>query len=202
MSSLDEILGDLSRGVGGLSARAASTLFASSASALMPAFREWAAIGVEAREHNARVPIVERAIEIGFELATTGTTQADLPALLQRLEWITPRRQDASPGATTAQDCLVCADVAIRVHVDPSFSCGPVVEYLLEPVLTSAMHHVAPASADDPDRQRAADAILQDQGVMGAVGFLWFAIMSLHSRPNPDRPVIDAIKSRAAVLLP
>lgn len=204
MSSLDDILGDLSRGIGALSTRATSTLFAASAAALIPAFRDWASLTANARDHATSIPMLERAIAVGFELSLTGTTQADLPAILQRLEWITPSRTQAAAGSTAAQDCLICADVAIRTHVEPAFACGPVIEYALEPVLLSATHRVS-AAADPGDglgRPLAADALLEDARVMGAVGFMWFAIMRLRSKPEPDALTIEEIRSRATVLLP
>jgi hypothetical protein len=216
VSSLDDILGDLSRGVAALSTRATSALFASSASALLPAFQSWATRGSSSTEHKASLPILERAIEIGFELARTGTTQADIPALLQRLEWITPMTdapagpttkespEDAGPVSTAAQDCLICADVAIRVHVDPTFSAGPVIEYALEPLLLAETRRVEaePEQGDGDEHPAAADALLGDTRVMAAVGFMWFAIMRLRSKPEPDPATIDEIRTRAAVLMP
>jgi hypothetical protein len=203
VSSLDDILGDLSRGVGALSTRATSTLFAASAAALAPAFRDWATLGEQAHDQAASVPLLEQAIEIGFELSLTGASETDLPATLRRLEWITPSRTQA-PGSTAAQDCLICADVAIRVHVEPAFACGPVVEYALEPVLLAATQRVSAAA--DPEnglgRPLAADALLEDARVMGAVGFMWFAIMRLRPKPEPDAHTIEEIRSRATVLLP
>jgi hypothetical protein len=215
VSSLDDILGDLSRGVASLSTRATSALFASTASALLPAFQSWATRGANAKEHRASVPILEKAIDVGFELARTGTTQADIAALLQRLEWITPKPDDTPPRksksgedpvavATVAQDCLICADVAIRVHVEPDFSAAPVIEYALEPVLLAETRRVEaqPESGDGDEPPAAADALLGDTRVMAAVGFMWFAIMRLRSKPIPDPATIEEIRSRATVLMP
>jgi hypothetical protein len=216
VSSLDDILGDLSRGVAALSTRATSALFAASASALAPAFQSWATRSDNVEEHKASVPILERAIEIGFELARTGTTQADIPALLQRLEWITPMPddtagptrkesdQEAKAVSTAAQDCLICADVAIRVHVEPDFSAGPVIEYALEPLLLAETRRIEaePDQGDGEEHPAAADALLGDTRVMAAVGFMWFAIMRLRSKPEPDPAAIDEIRTRAGVLMP
>jgi len=203
VSSLDEILGDLSRGVNALSARAASAVFASSAGALLPAYRAWAGTD-DSDERRARLGALQRAIDVGFELAQTGQSQADLPKILRSLESITPHLRLTTPSATAAQDCVVCADLAIRLHVEDDFACGPVIEYALEPVLLSAMHRIGPAGARGPDGDAmdVADALLADPAVMGAVEFLWFAIMRLHTHAEPARSTIEEIRTRAAVLLP
>ena len=204
MSSLDDILGDLSRGVGALSTRATSTLFASCAAALRPAFREWAMLAGKDGPHESSLPLLERAIAIGFELARSGTTQADLPAVLRRLEWITPGRVKSAASSTGAQDCLICADVAIRVHVEPEFARGAVIEYALEPILLSATERVSavPTPDDGSEAPAAADALLEDPRVLAAVEFMWLALMRLRSKPDPDPAMIDEIRLRAVVLMP
>ncbi len=203
MSSLDDILGDLSRGVNALSARAASAVFASSAAALLPAYRAWAG-AEDSNERRARLGALQRAIDVGFELARTGHSQADLSRTLHLLESIAPDKRLATPSAVAAQDCIVCADLAIRLHVEEGFDCGPVIEYALEPVLLSAMHRVAtPDLRTTPgDGFAVADALLAEPAVMAAVGFLWFAIVSLSNHPSPSAATIDEIQTRAGVLLP
>jgi hypothetical protein len=202
VSSLDDILGDLSRGVSALSARAASAVFAASADALLPAYRAWAGVD-DSNERRARIGALQRAIDVGFDLARTGASQADLPKLLRSLESITPDKRLTTPSATAAQDCVVCADLAIRIHVEEGFACGPVIEYALEPVLLAAMQRVPPPTEDSPeDRLAIADALLADPAVMAAVEFLWFAIMRLHTHPEPSLSTIEEMRTRAAVLLP
>lgn len=203
MSSLDEILGDLSRGVSALSARGASAIFVASATALLPAYRAWA--GVEdSNELRARLGALERAIDVGLELAQLGRSQVDLPKILRNLESVAPDKRLTSPDATAAQDCVVCADLAIRVHVEEGFACGPIIEYALEPVLLSAMGRVAPPNGARPPESpiEIADALLADPAVMAAVEFLWFAIVRLHTHPEPSLSSIEEIKARAQVLLP
>ena len=204
MSSLEDILGDLSRGVGALSDRATSALFAAAAAALQPAFVEWASLDDKGGKHNVRIPLLEQAIEIGFELARSGATEADLVDILQRLEWITPGRVRSAASSTAAQDCLICADVALRVHVEPDFARGPVIEYALEPILLSATERVAtvPTPDDGSDPPARADALLEDSRVLAAVEFMWFAIMRLRSKPDPAAATIDEIRKRAKVLMP
>jgi hypothetical protein len=206
MSALDDILGDLSRSVGALPTRATSTLFAASAAALRPAFKEWATARGGDGSRESSLPLLKRAIEIGFELARSGTTQADLPAVLRQLEWITPVRVKSAPSSITAQDCVICADVAIRVHVEPAFSQGPVIEYALEPILLSSTARVS-AMPDLPDPAggavpATADALLEDSRVLAAVEFMWVAIMRLRSKPEPDPATIDEVRLRAVVLMP
>jgi hypothetical protein len=204
VSSLDDILSDLSRGVDTLSTRAASALFAASAAALLPAYIEWAKADRAGNDRAGGIPILERSIEIGFELARSGTSEADLPSFLQRLEWITPGRGRSTTASTVAQDCVVCADVAIRVHVEPQFARGAVIEYALEPILLAATARVAaePVPDDGSGPPTAADALLEDAQVLAAVEFMWLAIMRLRSRVDQDPAAIDEIRLRAAVLLP
>jgi hypothetical protein len=201
MSALDDILGDLSRGVGALSTRATSALYAAAAAALQPAFHDWAAVG----SRQSTEPLLEQAIEVGFELARTGTTQADLADILRRLEMATPAREalDSAPS-TAAQDCLICADVALRVHVEPAFAKGPVIEYALEPVLMAATGRVSAVQQPDDGSEApaAADALLEDSRVLAAVEFMWFALMRLRGKNQPDPATIDAIRTHATVLLP
>lgn len=203
MSSLDEILGDLSRGVSALSARGASALFAASAAALLPAYRAWAG-GGDSDEMRARLGALQRAIDVGLELAQKGRSPADLPKILRSLESIAPDKRLTTPSATAAQDCIVCADLAIRIHVEQGFACGPIVEYALEPVLLAAMRRVAPPGAERPPEGHLAiaDALLADPAVMAAVEFLWFAIVRLHTHPEPSLSSIEEIVDRAQVLLP
>jgi hypothetical protein len=200
VSALDDILGDLSRGVGALSTRATSALYAAAAAALQPAFHDWAASGGQSTE-----PLLEQAIEVGFELARSGTTETDLADILRRLELATPTRVAAdSAPSTAAQDCLICADVALRVHVEPTFAQGPVIEYALEPVLMAATGRVSavPQPDDGSEAPAAADALLEDSQVLAAVEFMWFALMRLRGKLEPDPATIDAIRTRATVLLP
>jgi hypothetical protein len=199
VTALDDILGDLAHGVGALSKRATSALFAASASGLEPGFRRWAAV----HGHQSG-SLLDRALSAGFELACTGRTAVDVAGILAELESGTPARESRkSVASATAQDCWVCADVAIRVHVEPAFVPGPVVEYALEPILQAAterlMANAPRAGADETDP---ADKLLEDAAVRAAVEFMWFAIMRLRGRPEPDERTVEELRLRAVALLP
>jgi hypothetical protein len=199
MRVYDQILADLAAGISALPPRNATLLFAAAAKALQPEYQAWAA--------HSRAPsgmLLERALTVAFELVLVGRADVDLVELLDDIEGATPGESPDWFPSTNAQDCLICADVAIRVNVDRSFAAGPVVEYALEPVLQAASERLFRVTSlgGGPDEQAQEAILLDDDRVVGAIASVRDAITLLRRIPEPDQATVDEICAGMLALCP
>ena len=142
-------------------------LFWACAAVLLPEFRAWAAHRGERTE-----PILREALSAAHAFAVHGATPP--PDLLAALEASTPVGDSPDEvSSTTAQDCWICADIGIRVPLDPGYDAGPATEHALEPVLVAATEELFGVSqlgtSDEEEAQVA--AVLQHPKVAAAVEF-------------------------------
>jgi hypothetical protein len=107
-------------------------------------------------------------------------------------------------SATAAQDCWICADVAIRVLVHDEYAAGPAIEYGLEPVLQRATEELFGVSqvGGGPTENEQTEAIISHPRVSGAVEFLEWATDFLNDRPSPKEDDLELVAQRATVLAP
>ena len=201
MTSLDLLVKQIADGVNALSSRARVALYAACAHALLPEARKWAAL------RGTSVAPLEQALHGASAFAAHGIAPADdqLAALLRALEDGTPHGEspDAVPS-TFAQDCWICADVAVRVLAEPSFDAGACIEYALEPVLQTACERLFGCSqvGGGPDEERQVRAILAHPIVAAATDFVRWAVALLAQRPSPSEDDLSALRSRVEALAP
>jgi hypothetical protein len=198
MTQLDTQLSELASRIDSLSRRSLAGLFWACAGALLPEFRAWAAHRGERTE-----PILTEALSAAYAFAVRVTTPPQ--ALLAALEASTPEGDspDEVPS-TAAQDCWICADIGIRVPLDPSYDAGPAIEYALEPVLvavTEELFGVSQLGTSDEEEAQVA-ALLRHPKVAAAVEFCRWATDFLQDQPEPNEADLALVSSRAVVLAP
>lgn len=200
MTALDDVFEDLAGEVGELSARAISVLFAASAEALSPEFHRWAE-----HWHRNGERLLELSIELAFEIGRTGRTATNLTEVLRSIESETPPGDSAdSTSSTFAQDCWICADVALRVHAEPAFGAGPAIYYAIEPIIQAASERLFGVSSLGAGAEGAAQEtiLLADVRVARALEFVRSTARMLRDEPQPDTTMIEEIRGGAGVLLP
>lgn len=191
-------LRELAVGLKGLSKRGQVTLFVSCSTALLPAYREWAS---HFGRNNEELLI--RALRTA-EAYAIGTLTKPVSGLLGEVEAATPEGE--SPDAfspTFAQDCWICADVALRIYADPEYDAGRALEYALEPVVTRASQELFGVSQIGSGELEDAQTrqMMEHPAVTAGLGFLRWAIKYLSLHENPEHDDLALVQSRAGVLM-
>jgi hypothetical protein len=109
-----------------------------------------------------------------------------------------------SLASTIAQDCWICADVAIRAIADPAYRAGPAIEYALEPVIhhaTLRLFGVTQLGSDMNESVRVA-AVLAESDVASALEFCDSATRALVGATTVNRELLSDLEKRASALLP
>jgi hypothetical protein len=198
MTSLDAEFAELASRIDSLSKRSLVGLFWACSSALVPAFRAWAA------HRGAHTELLLRsALASAHSFATQGIDPQSPAHLLASIEASTPAGNSPDEvSATSAQDCWICADVAIRVLVDEAYRAGPAIEYALEPVLSAASEELFGVSqlgtSDEEEEQ--VRLLLRHREVAAALEFVRWATAFLQDRPLPAEEDLAIVGSRAAAL--
>jgi hypothetical protein len=125
--------------------------------------------------------------------------------LLDALENSTPHGHSPdyySPAS--AQDCWICADVCIRVLVDPGYDAGPAIEYALEPAVSRATQELFGVSQVGSGDQEEAQitAVMGHARVAEAIGFCRWAADFLGQRLSPTGDDLSLVGRNAAALTP
>ena len=200
LTSLDTLLEALAARIGRLSRRAVVGLFWSCAMALQPEYQEWATV------RNVRTDrILREALTAARQFAAHGREPAGCRRLLDALEASAPAGESPDVvSATAAQDCWICADIAIRILVHDDYIAGPAIEYALEPTLQRASEELFGVSqvGSGPSENEQVEAILAHFPVSKAVDFLQWATDYLECRPSPSEDELDLLAGRAVVLTP
>lgn len=200
MIALDSVLIELGTRTRPLSTRALVGLFWACSSALLPEFRTWALHRGEPTE-----PILQDALTNAFDFAAFGINPPNTKQLLHALEARTPAGDSPDErSSTSAQDCWICADVALRVLDDRSYDAGPAIEYALEPILARAsegLFGVSQVGSGDSEEVQI-QAVLEQPGVASAIEFLRWSSEFLAQRPSPTEEDLALVRARAIVLAP
>ena len=201
MNSYDRILDELQERIDSLPKRSISALFLACAEALRPAFREWAAHRGESTE-----PLLERAISSARSFAVTGQPPADVHQLLASVEEATPEGESwHGVPSTTAQDCWICADIAIRVIADPEYRAGSGLHYALEPLMgrvTERVHGVSELRGAPGETPQMMDEVLRQPEIVEALGFFSWAVDFLGQAKALTDAEIAELTRRAAAIAP
>lgn len=200
MTALDQHLSQLAVQIDRLSERSASALFVACAKALRPRFTEW----VERRGRDS-YPLLERALSAASEFVVTGVAADDAAELVIEMEAATPEGDSPdSFSSTPAQDCWICADIAVRLMTQDDHSAGFSIEYALEPLLqaeTERVHGVSQLGSGPHENQQM-DEVLRQPRIVAALDFLTWAVGVLGERVGVTVDQFDELTSRARVLSP
>jgi hypothetical protein len=200
MTAYDATLDDLADRIRKLSTRAVVGLFWACSTALLPEAEAWA-------EHRGEQvdPALARGLAAARQFAAAGAQPPHSGQLLHALALSTPSSDspDYYPSAS-AQDCWICADVCMRVLVDPGYDAGPAIEYALEPVVTTATQELLGVSqAGSGDQEEAqVKAVVAHPPVAEAIRFCRWASDYLRERPSPSEDDLAAVVTTAAALTP
>lgn len=200
MTPYDAALDDLADRIRKLSTRALVGLFWACATALLPEAEAWA------RHWGAQVdPALQRGLAAAYQLAASGAQPHDPAQLLDALEHAGPPGDSAdyySPA--NAQDCWTCADVCLRVLVDPGYDAGPAIEYALEPAVSTATQELFGVTQVGSGDQEEAQitAVMGHARVAEAIGFCRWATDFLGERPSPTGDELSLVGRTAAALAP
>jgi hypothetical protein len=198
LTALDTLLDSLAAHISRLSKRALVGLFWSCATALEPEYRAGAA------HRNARNDqTLHEALTGAHRFAAFGRELVDREVLLHALEVSAPAGQSPDTVcATAAQDCWICADVAIRVLVQDDYTAGPAIEYALEPALQHASEELFGVSqvGSGPIENEQLEMILAHPSASEAVDFVQWATDYLANRPSPSEDELNLVADRATAL--
>lgn len=200
MTDLDSVLAELTGRIRPMAKRSVVSLFWSCASALLPEFEAWAA-----HRNVTTASILNEALEAGYRYAVLEVEPVEARSLLQALERSTPAGDSPDHvSSTAAQDCWICADVAIRVLVDANYDAAPAIEYALEPVLVYATQELFGVSQVGSGEREAAQIreILGHPAVGLGIEFCRWATEFLSHRPSPTVEDLALLRSRAVALVP
>lgn len=201
MTAYDAALDDLADRIRKLSVRALVALFSACSTALLPEVEAWA------RHQGEQIdPSLLRGLAAARQLAASGAEPRDPGQLLEALENSTPFAQACVHGFNpgNAQDCWICADVCMRVLVDPGYDAGPAVHYALEPVMqavTEELFGVSQVGGGDQEEAQVR-AVVGHPRVSGALEFCLWASDFLYQRPSPTEDDLAAVERAAAALTP
>lgn len=200
MTPYDAALDDLADRIRKLSTRALVGLFWACATALLPEAEAWA------QHWGAQVnPALQQGLAAAYQLAASGAQPHDPAQLLDALENSTPHGHSPdyySPAS--AQDCWICADVCMRVLVDPGYDAGPAIEYALESAVSRATQELFGVSQVGSGDQEEAQitAVMGHARVAEAIGFCRWAADFLGQRLSPTGDDLSLVGSNAAALTP
>ena len=200
MTAYDAALDDLADRIRKLSTRAVVGLFWACSTALLPEAEAWT-------EHRGQQvdPALAQGLSAARQFAAAGTQPPHSGQLLHALELSTPPGDSADyyPSAA-AQDCWICADVCMRVLVDPGYDAGPAIGYALEPVVataTQALFGVSQVGSGDQEEAQV-KAVVAHPRAAQAIRFCRWASDYLHARPSPIEDDLAAVVTTAAALTP
>lgn len=199
MTTYDVILIDLGRALADVDRRPAAGFYAACGTAFKNSFLSWAG-GPDAED----VRLLDRALDSGIDYATGGR-QSGLPHLLERLERRAPHGEAVGGiSPQVAQDCWICVDTAIRIAVDCTFNWGPVVEYVLEPMMFATTQQLYGVSqlGSGPGEEALTRTVLEHGNMRGALAFCRWAINSMQGASALSVRDIQAMSRRAAALVP
>jgi hypothetical protein len=198
MTQLDSELGELARRIGRMSTRGKAALFWACSDALIDGCLAWLR-----HTHTNGEKLLRAAHVAAYAFAVGGETPIDAARLLTELEAATPSGEASDDVLSTlAQDCWICADVAVRVLVHQDYDPGPVIEYALEPLLGAVTEELFGVTqlASGTDENEKIKVVLRDQRVIRAFEFLTWATDYLGM--EPDIEALNAVQERAKVIAP
>jgi hypothetical protein len=121
------------------------------------------------------------------------------------MEVATPEGE--SPDAyssTAAQDCWICADIAVRVMTRPDYSAGSGIEYALEPLLqaeTERVHGVSQLGSGPHENEQMSEVLRQPR-IVDALGFCDWAVLAMAERGEVTPADLGDLTARARALSP
>jgi hypothetical protein len=200
MTAFDDLLAELATDIDGLSAPAASGLFAGCCQALRPHYRRWA-------EHRGTDDgdVLDAALGAAGRFATSGAAEAGADALLERVEAATPPGDAPDEYSSTfAQSCWICGDLALRTAVSQDGGPGYGIEYALDPVVTTATERLYGVSqvGSGPDEDAQMLAVLAEPDVRAAVEACRAVVARLADRPVLTEDDLQVAEERLAPLSP
>lgn len=188
MSPFEAIAHRLGIALQSLSKRAQVAVLLCSARAFMPQYLEWSAWGGDDDQSG----LLGEALDVAAAFAV-GVGGPSAEGLLTLVEAAIPVDTSDVPGFTTAQDCWICADLALRVSLG-AFAVEDAAWYILEPIFQSTSERLFGVSDVGSQAQGHAEAeVLSDPVVLSAVGAVEGVIELLTSRPSPDVGDLDHI---------
>lgn len=129
MSTYGDKISRLGDEVTALPQRSRAQLFVALARALRPGFDRW---NVDPVRANA----LDDALRAAADFAATSTSPANSTGLLAAMEALTPEGDGLDVLlSTTAQDCWICADAALRAAAGDPYATGDALWYAVEPQL-------------------------------------------------------------------
>jgi hypothetical protein len=164
----------------------------------MRGYLDWVAMSRGAAED--RSDLLGGAVDRAFRFAEGDATSTS-PALLIELEEATPREPSDASWATTAQDCWICADTAVRSSL-ASYAAQDATWYLLEPMFQTTCKRlfgfsdVGSKRQDELERQA-----LQDPALQAAIAALHRAVHTLNT-PVVDRADLERLATDLAPIRP
>jgi hypothetical protein len=198
MTQLDIVLTELAGRIRQLSQRAQAALFWACSDALTPEFLAWAnhtGAGTEG--------LLRAGQAAAYNYAAWGAKPAEPAQLLAALEAGTPfgESPDDFPS-TRAQDCWICADIAVRVWAVGEYDAAPAIEYALEPMLGAVTEELFGVTqvGSGPDEERQVAVVLQDARIVRAITFVRWATDFLSVEPSEE--ALSALRARSEALLP
>lgn len=199
MKGYDEVLGRLGNDINRLSLRSRVGLFWACASGLMPAYKAWTA----AHEGEPGA-LIDEALAMAETFAVLGVEPVGAASLLRKLEAATPAGD--SPGSRSsmaAQDAWICADIGIRLLVEP-YNAGPAIEFALEPIVAAATEQLFGVSQiGSGAHEKSQDAqLLRHDLVARAINAIRWSIDFLRDRPAPSIRDLESVRDRTTVLVP
>ena len=123
--------------------------------------------------------------------------------LLAELEGAIPGESADYYPSTSAQDCFICADTAIRLNAEPGLAPGRAIWYAIEPQLQASTMRLFGVTelGTSPDEETREQAILNDEQMAQAIDFITAAV-SVLAPSEPDGRAIETLRPLAAPLMP
>jgi len=197
MTAFDDLTTELATDLNKLDQAASVLFFAAVASVFLPSYRAWA----EVSESQGGL-LLEEALEAGRHYAFFGSVVENGNVILSQLEANTPDASESAEDAaliTIAQDCWICADIALRIPLE-GYLPGDGAWYVLEPVFQAVSRRLF--GVDDvgsEDAELLEPGVVSDLRLRQAVAACREAVSTLKaSRHLTDR---DAARI-ARILLP
>jgi len=200
MSAFDVLLSELGSTIRSLPRRSLVALFWACSTALLEEFLRWAA-----HYHQSTEQLLRDTLNAAYKYAVFGTDPLDATRLLRSLEESSPSGESPDDfSSTAAQDCWICADVSIRVIVDPSYDAGPAIEYALEPVVSATTEELFGVSqlGSGPELEETMSVVLEASRVVAAVTFLRWALVFLSDESGLSEENLALLRSHATALTP
>lgn len=196
MSPFTEAADRVAESLRGLGLRNQVAVYVGAARALAPGYRAWRDLTGSASPDDSR--LFDSATHLATVFAVEGA--APPPELLDRLEMSTPSEPTDVPGFTTAQDCWICLDTALRAAVsdyDPADSAW----YLLEPAFQAVSERLYGDTDVGSENQQAAEsAALRDPALQRVLASVEESISI--AAQNPTEALIASITAALSPINP